>query len=559
MMNFEELCEYSKVFGTTLIDEYILKFFKNTVALRRSNDSSKFWSVSFFNDVLVEDFVFDNVEKARETFSFLPNVFQTDELVVLSKEPLPEELKDIYIASERLRKLSDIEQRLTKFSYQISGIGSILSSLTEPLPTELILPLFSETIAELFITPVGVYRRMKDHASLIYYVGNHKFDESITIPKINGFIFGKIINSFGYGFEFDGTEDEKFYVLLAKEDFEIEEQSILSAIGLVFQKGRELMRSTEIFNENEKLIQQYEFTLGSLSEFSVYVLSSKTFDELKKNIVDYIAEIYQSKYVLLYEGREELRLSFSKSLESKSFPVVLTCEEIENEIKKALDYYKFEIMDEKVVIIVGEELLPGYINEQVKNIIKETISTEILRAIENVFYQEQLIKEKALIEFYNTVISFIVENYLAFQEMLPSEILEIFENYSKNFFPFVIKGISLYNKYAYGQTEGLSELVINNLTNPYGRVYYEKRRELSTDDEKILILGSIILFSAIEYSLLLNKDEFNKDDILTFAEFRYLRKSQDELAIIEGKDEFATVTIDFEGKQYSILPKIYLE
>jgi len=58
---------------------------------------------------------------------------------------------------------------------------------------------------------------------------------------------------------------------------------------------------------------------------------------------------------------------------------------------------------------------------------------------------------------------------------------------------------------------------------------------------------------------LLNKDEFNKDDILTFAEFRYLRKSQDELAIIEGKDEFATVTIDFEGKQYSILPKIYLE
>lgn len=559
MINFEDLNAYSKVFGTTLIDEYLLKFLRSTVALRRSTDSSGFWTVSFFNDVLIENFVFDSVEKAREAFHFLPNIFQTEDLVILSKEPLPNNLKEIYIASERLRKLSDIEQRLTKFSYQISGIGSILSSLTEPFPTELILPLFSETVSELFITPVGVYKEMKTHASLIYYVGNYKFSESISIPKINGFIFGKIANGFGYGFEFDGTEGDKFYVLLAKEDFELEEQNILSAIGLVFQKGRELMKTTAVFSENEKLIQQYEFALRSLSEFSVHVLSSKTFDELKKNIVDYIAEIYQAKYVLLYEGKEELKLSFSKSFEKKTFRTLLSWKEIEKEFENVLDYYKLEIMDEKVIILVGEEVIPGYMNQQVKSLLKEIISTEILRAIENVFYQEQLIKEKTIVEFYNTVISFIIENYISFQEMSPEEVLSIFETYSKNFFPFVIKGISLYNKYKYGQTEGLDELVISNITSPYGKVYYEKRRALSSDDERVLILVSIVLFTTIEYSILLNKDEFTKEDILKFAEFRYLRKSQDEFAIVEGRKEFATVYIDLDGKQYSILPKIYLE
>ncbi|MCX7654432.1 MAG: hypothetical protein N2Z58_07160 [Fervidobacterium sp.] len=557
MMCFGDLVEYSKVFGTTLLDEYILKFFKNVVALRKSSDFSGYWIVSFFNEVLVEDFVFDGIEKAKEAFHFLPYVFEMEEVLIFSKEPLPEELKSIYADSEKFRKLTDIEQRLTKFSYQISGIGSILSSLTEPLPTELLLPLFAETISELFVTSVGVYRRLKERSHLIYFVGNFKFEKEIETPKFNGLIFGK--TSEGFGFEFEGSEGEKFYVLLERKDLEIEEQSILSAIGLVFQKGRDLMKSAEIFGKNEKLVQQYEFILRSLSEFSVYVLSSKNFDELKKNIVDYIAEVYQAKHVLLYEGKENLRLTFYKTFEKRAFPNLITYDEIKEELSKALDFYSFELMDENVFIIVGEEVLPGYLSEQVKELIKQTISTEILRAIQNVFYHEQLIKEKNVVEFYNTVISFIVENYLAFQEMAPEDILDVFETYSKSFFPFVIKGISLYDKYVYGQIDSLNELMIKNVASVYGKVYYELKRPLTLEDEKLLVLSSIVLFSSIEYSILLNKNSFSKEDILRFGEFRSLRKSKDELAIIEGKDDLATVTIDFGDRCYSILPKIFLE
>ncbi|ABR30522.1 hypothetical protein SU69_03400 [Thermosipho melanesiensis] len=550
----KNLHKFSEVFGTVLIDEFLMNSFKYTVVLRKINNN---WNISYVNEVLVEDFVFNSLEDAKKNFSFLPLIYEIGNVVIFSKEPLPKELLEIYKKSEQFAALFNIEERLTKFSYQISGIGAIISSLTEPLPIDLMLPLLAETVSELFLTPVGVYKLVKNKGTLTYYSGKNIFEKEIEINLNANYYFGKFFNN-KYGFIFKEKNYDTFYVILGREKLDLEEQSILNAIGIVFQKGRELLNTTEVYNQTERLLNQYEFILKSLSEFSLHVLSSTNFEELKSNITDYISEIYQSKYVLLYEGKENFTLKFSKQLEKLSFPKIVNKKELENIIKNSLDYYKFKILGNEIYIILGEEILPDFLDKQIKTTLKEIISTEILRAIENVLSHQQLLKEKAKVEFYNTTISFLIENFLSLKEMQPEKILEIFESYSSSFFPFTIKGVSLYNNYFFGKTKALKAIEIKNLTTPIGKVFYESKRDLSFEEKSLLVFSSIIVLSAVEDSFVFGNKEIKKENILEIAKLKYFRYYLEKPKIIEGEHELSVITIKFEDKTYSILPEMFL-
>lgn len=558
MSFLDELASFCGKLGTPLIDEQVLKNVANVVVLRKVSEQ---WAVSYFNGVLVEDFVFDSLGKAREYFNFLPFEFSLENVVIFSKEPISDQIAQIYEISERFFHLSNVEERLSKFSYQISGIGTILSSLTEPLPMEFLLPLFAESISELFLTPVGVYRTTSDGSTLIYFVGERIFEHRRNSLNFKGVIFGKFEPDNLHGFEFRTAEGNVFHLVLGKETFEPEEISILNALGLVFQKGRELLQVSELSEKSGKLVNLYEFVLRALSEFSVHVLSSRNFSELEKNVADYIAELYQSKFTAIYKGKDLLSLAASKKIANVELPITISRNEFPSFPVPVIEQYSLRVFDQEILILVGEELVPGYLDESVKKIMKEIIGTELLRAVENVIYQQQLEKEKATLEFYNTVLAFVLENYLNFQEMEPEETLKLFRNFSESFLPFTVVGARLYDFYKFGLTseiEGRKCVEVKNFDRYYGAVFCEFKRQLTKEEEQLLFLISIILLTSIEYALVNKEDKFDLDTLITLGKFKYFRRFSEIPVLIKGLHEDARVTVRFGEEIYSLLPEYFL-
>ncbi len=549
-MNAEQIIEF---LGTPLIDEMIVNTLSKGVSLRKSDES---WVVTALTPNLdIPKMVFSYPEEELKDFGFV-KVYESKNFKIFSNELLKEEIFKLIEKSEKLLEYNNMENRLVKYSYEINGVGTVLSSLFDPLPIDYLLPLFAETLSELFAVSVGVYKKSDGHYVLQSFSGLNVFEKTIEELTLSESLFIKT-QSKEYALKYFSEVDGEFLIFVSGKEFEFEEETILNTIALVFKKGRELYEKGTTTNALEGVISQYNFIIQSLSEFSGKILTATDLDVLAKNIVDYIREIYQANFSAIYSGKKGFTLVSSNILKGN---VPDDYDKLGKD--KISEIFEMDVLDNKWIIVVGDEIIPGYLKPELREIIASIIPSEIKRAVENILYINKIKEDKEKLEFINNNISFIVSNYLNLQLKKKDEILKVFEDYTSSLLPFKIVFANLFEEAE--DFESYEKITCYRDGITYGYVYFEKIRELEETELELLNLISIVLLSIIENSEIYNFDNniLEELDLIKLGKYKYYKKGNIyKPAVLDTEindPEGMYIKIHMGEKIYSIVPEFFL-
>ncbi len=549
-MNLEKIVEY---LGTPLIDEIIVSTLPIGISLRKSDEN---WVVTALTpNIDIIKMLYSYPEEELREFGLI-KVYESKNLKIFSNELLKEEIFKLIEKSEKLLEYKNMENRLIKYSYEINGVGTVLSSLFDPLPIDYLLPLFAETLSELFAVSVGVFKKTENHYTLQSFSGINVFEKTIEELSFSESLFVKTQNK-KYVLKYCSEIDGEFLIVISGKELEFEEETILNTIALVFKKGRELYEKGTTTNVLEGVISQYNFIIQSLSEFSGKILTATDLNVLAKNIVDYVREIYQANFSAIYSGKKNFTLVSSNILKGE---VPDNFDKLDK--TKIFELFELNILDSKWIIVIGNEIIPGYLKPEIRELLSSIIPSEIKRAVENILYIQQIKEDNKKLEFINSNISFIVSNYLGLQLKSKVEVLKVFEEYTAHLLPFRIVFANLFEEAE--RYEKYEKLICSRDGVTYGYVYFEKSRELDELELELLSLMAIVLLTIIENSEIYNFESNILDelDLIRLAKYKYYKKGNlYKPAIIDSDiDDQGKMYVKIKlcEKTYSIVPEFFL-
>ncbi len=394
--------------GTPVIETMIAENLGDVVVFQKSG--GKFVVIESAG-VVPKKAVYESEEEIREEFPGRNLVRVTEEVYYLLKE-IPEnfdEIVRIESLSEKLRSVEKLETRITRHIYQLEGMDTIISSLLEPIPLDILLSMMIDAIGELFVASAAFYQLLDDKYALVMNVGTKDFPEVIEAPQmIDAAKFTDMVDAKKFT-DYDGLlipiseELVNRYIIFVRRDDPItpEEKALLSAISKILSKSREYIKSRQKEIVMDQLISQMRFVMESLGEFAVRSLSLHEEEELIRMTVDMIREILQASWAALYESEDgEMWLRGYSSVKKMELPSVLNyevgegvekpgkVEGIEGSVWLAISIPFGD--GRKFVIFVGPPITEEFLSEEVKDLYIEIVSRMIKESFENMEYEAKI-------------------------------------------------------------------------------------------------------------------------------------------------------------------------
>ena len=475
--------------------------------------------------------VYGSEKEIKAEFPKLKLIQLTPSVYYLLKE-IPEnidEIRKIEEISEKLRSIEKLESRITRHIYQLEGLDTVVSSLLEPIQMEIILSMAADALSELFVTSIALYRFSDGMYRLLVNLGREGFPEEfegkdLTDPtKYNGVLNAK--NHLGE----DGIlipvkeRGQNKYILYLKRDviFTPEEKSLLNALIRILTRTREYLERTEEVTKLNTLLSQARFIIESLGEFSKNILSIHNREIFMSFVVDMIREMLQLEWAALYEKKDGGQLLRSAQVKSVDIPGVLP--EEGEEWKR----YEINLDDEKYVLLLGEPITEGFL-EEFKDMYITIVIQVLEEAFKNMAYQTELIERERRIRTLVHLIRSIEDFVKGLQyKKTPGEVYKhIFEYVKEN---YGVEGMRVRlggMEVAYGELKG--ELVKAEVGEEKGTVEYYRSEGFSEEEASVLRTlskGSMTLLSKM-YLLQPSYTIVDAED----AMLRFLR----EKAALEG-------------------------
>ncbi len=315
--------------GTPVVETLIANEFNEIVVFQK--DENGFYVVIESKGVIPTKSVYESENEIKSEFPDMNLIRVTSSIYYLTSEEHPdmEIFKRIENLSERMRSIESMESRITRHMYQLQGMDTVISSLFEPIPTEILLSMVMDALSELFVTSVALYRYVDGEYVMFTSLGSEEFPDSLpgelrSLAKLAG--VGRAENLLGEkGLLMAISEEtENVYILYLKraEPFAPEERALLESIAKIISRTREYMKSRERIEDLDKLLNQSRFVVESLGEFSQKLLSIHSVSDLESILVDMFREMLQVDWVAIY-ARSDNRMSLLGSVSvtsSRYFP-----------------------------------------------------------------------------------------------------------------------------------------------------------------------------------------------------------------------------------------------
>ena len=404
-MNWKELLLN---LGTPVIETMIAESLGDVVVFQKEDDE---FIVIESSGLVPQKAVYTSEEEIREEFPGYDLVKVTESIYYLLKE-IPEnfdEIVRIESLSEKLRSVERLESRITRHVYQLEGMETIISSLLEPLPLDILLSMVVDAVGELFVASIALYHLTEDGFALVMSTGSKDFPEVIgrkelSDPmKFSGLIdSSEVVGEDGFIIPVSDGEINRFLVFIKRDDpLASEEKALLNAIFKILEKSREYIKSKQREMVTEALLNQMRFVMESIGEFASKSLALHEEKELMEMTVDMIREMLQSTWAAIYEdyGDGEAWLRSKVSVREVELPSSLRFD-IDDVTKpgkvEGIDEYVWLAIPiklkngRKFLIFVGNPITEEFLNEEVKDLYIEIIVKIVKESFENMEYEAQI-------------------------------------------------------------------------------------------------------------------------------------------------------------------------
>ncbi len=408
--------------GTPVVETIIADEIGDVVVFQKSGGE---FIVIESSGVIPSRAVYDSEEDIEKEFPEYKLVKVSEEIYYLLRE-IPEnfdEIVRIERLSEELKFIEKLESRITRHIYQLEGMDTIISSLLEPLPVDILLSMIIDAVSELFVASAALYSLTDRGYSLVMNLGSEDFPDLVSSSEISDAAkvsdmldARKVAGVDGLIIPVSDYLVNRYLIFLRREDpFTPEEKALLTSIMKILNKSREAFKRKENEIFLEKMLNQMRFVMESLGEYAVRSLSIHDKDKLIRMTVDMIREMLQSTWAAVYESEDgELLLKAQASVKEVQLPAILKIE-IRDEIwkpGKLEDFPEFVWLSipisfgdrKKLLIFVGSPITEDFLNKEIRDLYIEIISRMIKESFENFEYESELIeREKSIRKLYESI------------------------------------------------------------------------------------------------------------------------------------------------------------
>ncbi|HPF17109.1 MAG TPA: hypothetical protein P5107_03070 [Thermotogota bacterium] len=266
--------------GTPEAKQHMVEILAPAILLFKGTD--QIWRVVDARQVKITQFEFCGLDEVLKMFD--GEIFASDESACLITQSTNTQIKDIlknyWHHSTALEELNRDKNVLTKFTYQLLSIEKLIPSLLEPFPVEILLNILIDSLGEVFTASAAAYACMGDgRIKKVGSTGNNVFPD-IMDQFVRCYPGSVILDQRYLVSSISEGEKEQYFIIFKRDTtFQEEEISILRTLTSLLQKSRFLIKEQTRHQEIESLLNQFEFILEILKNFSVTILS--TFDEQK--------------------------------------------------------------------------------------------------------------------------------------------------------------------------------------------------------------------------------------------------------------------------------------
>ncbi len=553
-MNWKELLLN---LGTPVVETLIANEFEKIVVFQR--DENGLYVVIESKGVIPKKSVYGSEEEITSEFPDMKLVRVTNSTFYLIAEDHPEMevFRRVESLSERIRSIEGLESRITRHIYQLQGMDTVVSSLLEPIPTEILLSMVMDAISELFVTSVALYRLVDEEYVLFTSLGPEDFPDSLPgelrdSTKISGLVEAEqVLGSKGLLLTIS-EETENVYVLYLKrgESFTPEEKALLESITKIISRTREYMKSKERIADLDRLLNQARFVVESLGEFSQSLLTTHSISDLERMIVDMLREMLQSSWAAMYRrsGDELLLIGKASVVSGRDFPEKMRIlKDLPRSFKEKPEGYiegfpkdtwfssfmKLENLDDYVVLFgppITEEMILGDIFE----IYVDIVLSSVEKAFESIrLYEEVKTREERISKLHESLknVARFVKELRRLKE--PSKVYELlFEYVSENLgisgMVVRIEGFEM----ELGHPEGKALSVqIEEAGERVGEIEYFRKGDFDPTDSAILetLTEGVLSTLRTMYLMLPSQMVVNSEEVI----LRFLR----EKGVVHGMSE----------------------
>ncbi len=521
--------------GTPVVETLIAEEIGDVVIFQR--DPSGEFIVIESSGLMPKNAVYTSEKEILNEFKGYKLYEVTPTIYYLLKE-IPDnfnEYVNVENLSEKVKNIESLESRITRHVYQLEGLDTVVPSLLEPMPMEIVVSMVADAISELFVTSVGIYKLQGSMYELLLNLGFEDFLEEIPskslkdATKVRGVLHAEdfIEREKGLIVPIKEEEENKYLVFLKRSDpFTPEERSLVNAIFKILETSREYLRSEEELTKLNSLLSQTRFIIESLGEFTKRALSIHNKEIFESFIVDMIREMLQLQWTVLYEkSDDQYSLLKYSTVVKRTFPS--TPEDLEDIYQRSV----IEIDGKQYVFVMGKPLSEEAFLEEIKDLYLEITMQILEEAFKNMNYQDQIARSERRIKKLLDLLNSIEELLESLKDVkTPGEIYERVYEYLKE--KHEIKGIKVVFRgmeFDYGEIgKGVSEVIPMEMGS--GSMVFYKDREFLDEEKamlKSLVKGAETLLSKL-YLLLPGKRYFEVDETI----LRFLR----EKASLENLD-----------------------
>lgn len=501
-----------RAFGTEQELSCISEALAPSVLLSKREIDEK-WEIIDLNNIELDKYVFDAKNDAIETLKGEVFFDGPDKCLITKNQD--KEMK-IYLRlfleqSQKMEKLEEEKQSLTKFSYQLINLDKLVPSLMEPFSFELLLNLIIDSLSELFVSSAAAYYMNQE--GKLFKVGNtgdYVFPKEMNqienccpgTVKIHKDCLVASLN--------DEVQKQYFLFFKREQAFRDEEKTIMKTLIYLVEKSRKLLSEEEKSRKYEECIDQFTYLIEMIECFSSNTSSAEDLQGLNALVVSSLRELFLSDFVAVY-ARDRHNEDVFKSISSfdnahENRTIVYEKTLSNGKISLDVDFFYqkcFAVktsLDSEFLIFMGRSILDDLINNEVTTNIEMILSMILSNAYSNVDLLGKINRVEMSMEECSRNASFLSSIQPDIDKSKNKDHLEKKINFLSEFSSDMsLKKMTLYNEMEEKESEENYLVTIKDSSNCYGSVAYRKKDKLNAPiDENFLIFLSQVALSTYE-------------------------------------------------------------
>ena len=514
------------------------------------------WEIIDLNNMTLNQYVFDAKQDLLDTLKGEVFFEGPDQCLITQNqdEKTKTFLRLCLEQSQKMEKLEEEKQNLTKFSYQLINLEKLVPSLMEPFSFELLLNLIIDSLSELFVSSAAAYYMNQD--GNLFKVGN---TGSYVFPKemsrIENCCHGTVKMYQDCLIASIQDESQKQYFLFFKREqpFKDEEISIMKTLINLIEKSRMLMSEEEKSRKFEECIDQFTYLVEMVECFSSNISSADDLQGLNASVISSLREMFLSDFVAVYAGDKHNKGVFKaiNSLEDSHDQNTIVYEQpVSNgKVTPNVDFFYQKCfgvktkLDNEFLIFMGRSILDDMIKDEVTANIEMILSMTLTNAYSNIDLLNKMNDIEMTMEECAQNASFLSSIQPDIDKSKNIDHLGNKINFLSEFSSEMsLHNMSLYQEIKEKESENDYLVTIKDSMNCYGSVVYRKKdNHMTPFDENFLQFLSQVALSAHEKIMVFSpeKNIVKIEDVQT-----HFLKAKYRLAGFSGEPEILQLKAD---------------